>query len=392
MKYWRGYLVAAILAAISGALIYFAKAHPVLVDMIYPYVTRLIISSLADWTGALSFCLWQVLLIGLVALGVASIVLMIVLRWNFVQWLGWVLAVVSCLSMCHTALYGLNKYASPLADDARLEIIDFTVSELNEATIYFRDKANAMAQELPRNEKGDPDFGSFEDLAQQAGEGFRVLTYDQAISVFAGSTAPVKKLSWSGIYTLRRQSGVTVPLTGEAAVNPDLPSALLPFAMCKEMAHRISIYDDADACYAAFLACTANSSPAFQYSAYLMAYKFCYDAIVSIPTSTAQACATQTDKGVNAQFRSDLEDYTRFYGKTTGTATVRTQAPTLANPTATGEEEVVVTFSSYAGVADMLASWYVGTFIIPLNEEEELPFNPLDPTQVDLSDAAAPAA
>ena len=392
MKYWRGYLVAAILAAISGALVFFAKAHPVLLDMIYPYVTRLIISSLADWSAALPFCLWQVLLIGLVALVIASIILMIVLRWNLVQWLGWVMAVVSCLSMFHTALYGLNKYTSPLADDARLEIIDFTVSELNEATAYFRDKANALAQELPRDENGDPEFGTFEELAQQAGEGFRVLTYDQAISVFAGSTAPVKKLGWSGIYTMRRESGVTVPLTGEAAVNPDLPSALLPFAMCKEMAHRISIYDDADACYAAYLACIANSSSAFQYSAYLMAYKFCYDAIVSIPTSTAQACAAQTDRGVNELFRSDLEDYTDFYGNTTGTATVRTEAPTLADPTATGEEEVVVTFSNYSGVADMLASWYVGTFIIPLHEEEELPFNPLDPSQVDLTDATVPAA
>ena len=388
MKYWRGYLV----AAISGALVFFAKAHPVLLDMIYPYVTRLIISSMADWSAALPFCLWQVLLIGLVALVIASIILMIVLRWNLVQWLGWVMAVVSCLSMFHTALYGLNKYTSPLADDARLEIVDFTVSELNEATAYFRDKANTLAQELPRDENGDPEFGTFEELAQQADEGFRVLTYDQAISVFAGSTAPVKKLGWSGIYTMRRESGVTVPLTGEAAVNPDLPSALLPFAMCKEMAHRISIYDDADACYAAYLACIANSSPAFQYSAYLMAYKFCYDAIVSIPTSTAQACAAQTDRGVNELFRSDLEDYTDFYGNTTGTATVRTEAPTLAEPTATGEEEVVVTFSSYSGVADMLTSWYVGTFILPLHEEEELPFNPLDSSQVDLTDATVPAA
>lgn len=388
MKYWRGYLVAAILAAISWALIQFAQAHSVLVDMIYPYVTRLIISSLADWTGGMAFSLWQVLLIGLIALGIASVVLMIILKWNPIQWLGWVMAVISCLSMFNTVLYGLNEYSSPLADDVRLEIVDFTVSELNEATVYFRDKANTLAAELPRDEKGDPDFGSFEELAAQAGEGFTVLTYDKAISVFAGSTAPVKKLSWSGLYTAQRISGVTVPLTGEASVNPNVPSALLPFAMCKEMAHRMSIYSDADANFAAFLAGTSNSSPAFQYSAYLMAYKLCYDAISSIPTSTAQACAAQTDKGVSELLRQDLEDYTDFYGKTTGTANVRTTAATLpaeTDPDAPAE----VIFSSYSGVADLLASWYVTEFILPLHAEEEEPFDPLDPAQVDLTDSAA---
>ena len=384
MKYWRGYLVAFIMAAIAWALMQFAQAHPVLVDMIYPYVTRLIISSLADWSGALAFSLWQVLLIGLVALGLSSVVLMIVLKWNPVQWFGWVMAVVSCIFMMQTVLYGLNAYSSPLADDARMEIVDFTVSELNETTVYFRDLANKMAAEVTRDEKGDPVFASFEELAQQAGEGFTVLTYDKAISVFAGSTAPVKKLSWSGLYTMRRVAGVTSPLTGEASVNPDLPSVLLPFAMCREMAHRMSIYSRDDADYAAFLACVNNQSAEFQYSAYVMAYQICYDALSSIPTSTAQACAAQTAKGVGDLLRQDLQDYHDFYGDTTGSATVRTTAatlPTEADPDAPAE----VIFSEYAGTADLLASWYITEFILPLHEEEEIPFNPLDPTQVDLT-------
>ena len=384
MKYWRGYLVAAILAAISWALVQFAQAHSVLVDMIYPYMTRMVISSMADWTGGMAFCLWQVLLIGLVVAGIVSIVLMIVLRWNFVQWLGWVLAVVSCISMFHTAIYGLNKYASPLADDMRLEITDYTVSELNEATVYFRDKANALATEVARDAKGDPDFGSFEELAAQAGEGFEVLTYEQAISVFAGSTVPVKELGWSGSYTARHETGATVPLTGEAAVNPDVPSAVMPFAMCKEMARRMSIYSDADANFAAFLAGTANSSTAFQYSAYLMAYRFCYDALASIPTSTAQACAAQTDGGVNQLLRNDLEDYTDFFGKSKVSASARTTSQTEATAPS-GETVELITFSEYSDVSDVLVSWYIQNYIVPLHVEEEAPFNPLDSSQVDLT-------
>ena len=60
MKYWRGYLTAAIFAAFTYALQKFAQAHSVLIDMIYPYVTRIIQDMLSQWSGTVDFCLWQV--------------------------------------------------------------------------------------------------------------------------------------------------------------------------------------------------------------------------------------------------------------------------------------------------------------------------------------------
>ena len=377
MKYWRGYLVAAILAAITWALVQFAQAHSILVDMVYPYMTRLVVTSMAAWTGDMAFCLWQVLLIGMVVLGIVTLILMILLKWNFFQWLGWVLASISCVVMLHTVVYGLNQYASPLADDVRLEVIDYTVSELNEATVYFRDKANTLALELPRDSKGNLDIGTFEELAEKAGKGFEVLAYDEAISVFAGSTVPVKKLGWTAFYG--GEFGVTVALTGEAAVNPKVPSAILPFAMCNEMAHRMSIYSDADAAFAAFLAGSSNPSKAFQYSAYLMAYNYCYTALSQIPTSAAQASATETDKGVNEKLRHDLQSYEKFFGEAQAE---NNRAPI---PEAAKDENSPIAFSEYSNAADLLTNWYVQTYIVPQHVEEEALFNPLDPNQVDLS-------
>lgn len=397
MKYWRGYLVAGIFAAIALALTAFAKAHTFLVDMIYPYISRMVVSTMADWTGGASFCVWQALVLGLVALGIASIVLMILLKWHPVQWLGWVLAAVSCIGMCNCVLYGLNEYTSPLADDMRLEVTDYNVSELNEAAIFFRDKANALATQIPRDEKGNPDFGTFEEMAQQAGQGYDVLTYEKTISVFAGSTAPVKKQTW---FASKGDSGMLVPLTGEVTVNPKVPTACMPFAMGKEMAHRLAIYSDADASFAGFYAGIHNESVNFQYSAYLMAYHYCYQALRDIPTSTAQAAASQTNSGANALLKADLEDCLKFYGDRKATAQVRTATRTLRETPpatqATGESvaettpeelqpHVDISFSTYTDVADLLASWYIQEYITPLHKDDEVEFNPYDSTQVDLS-------
>ena len=39
---------------------------------------------------------------------------------------------------------------------------------------------------------------------------------------------------------------------------------------------------------------------------------------------------------------------------------------------------------------DMLASWYIQNYILPEHQEEERPFNPLDPGQVDICGIRTP--
>ena len=85
MKYWRGYLTAGILALITLGLMLLADRFSVLVDMVYPYVTREVQTILADWSSTVSFTLWQVLVVAMVVAVAVTIVLMITLKWNFFQ-------------------------------------------------------------------------------------------------------------------------------------------------------------------------------------------------------------------------------------------------------------------------------------------------------------------
>ena len=82
MKYWFGYLTAAIFGAITWVLMRFGERFSTLVDMVYPYVIRTSESILAQWASGVDFPVWQLLAVALGALILASIVLMIVLKWN----------------------------------------------------------------------------------------------------------------------------------------------------------------------------------------------------------------------------------------------------------------------------------------------------------------------
>lgn len=383
MKYWFGYLTAAIFGAITWLLMQFGQRFSTLVDMVYPYVIRTVQGILAEWTSSVEFPVWQLLAVVLGVLVLASFVLMVVLKWNPIQWLGWVLAVFSGLFLLHTLLWGLNYYAGDLSEDMRLEVSSYNLEELTEAAEYYRDRANELAAQVNRDAGGNVDFAEFEDLAEKAGEGFHVLTYEYHYPVFAGSTLPVKKLGWSDMYTSMGITGYTFGMTGEAAVNPQIPDVTLPFTIAHEMAHRMCIAPERDANFAAFLACSVHPDMEFQYSGYFMAFRYCYSALNSVNTQSAAAAAARVGNGVSEKLRGDMAAYESFFSSHQDSAA--TNFADSVNDTylkISGDESGI---ASYGQVCDLLVNWHIQTVVLPSITVEESPFDPYDENQVDLS-------
>ncbi len=383
MKYWFGYLTAAILGAIAWVLMEFGQRFTALVDMVYPYVIRTLQSILAEWTSAVAFPVWQLLAVALGVLILASFVLMIVLKWNPIQWFGWVLAVFAGLFMLHTVMWGLNYYSGDLAEDMRLEVASYNLDELTEATEYYRDKANALAAQVNRDANGNVAFADFETLAGIAGEGFHTLTYEYHYPIFAGSTLPVKKLGWADMYTSMGITGVTFGMTGEAAVNPQIPDTTLPFTMAHEMAHRMCIALERDANFAAFLACSVHSDPEFQYSGYFMAYRYCYTALNSVGAQSAAAAAARVKAGVSDLLQHDMDAYSRFFAVKQDKAA--TNFADTVNDTYLKVSGDTGGIASYGQVCDLLVNWHIQTVVLPSITVEESHFDPYDESQVDLS-------
>ena len=375
MKMLRGYLVAAIIGALTWVLMQFGERFSTLVDMVYPYVIRTLQGFLATWSGGVDFLLWQVLAVALGVLTLGGLVIVIVMKWNPISWAGWVLAGVSFVYLLHTAMFGLNYYAGPIGDDIRLDVGRYSISELAEATEYYRDKAEALAPQVDRDENGNVKFDDFQTLAGRAGDGFQILTYEYSYPIFAGSTQPVKQLGWANWLTKKGVTGITIGLTGEAGVNPNIPDILLPFAMSHEMAHRMCIATEEDANFAAFLAGHVNESIEYQYSAYFMAYRYCYTALVTANNSKASAAAARVNSGVCDELYRDMNHYNKFFSASGSSGST---SPTNLTPDENG-------FVSYGKVTDMLVCWHIQQIVLPSLTEDESPFDPYDPTQVDIS-------
>ena len=359
MKYWRGYLVAAILAACTWGFREFAQTHSKLVDMVYPYVTRMVQTFMANWSSGVEFCLWQAILLALVVVAVASIVLMIIFKWNPIQWFGWIVAVASLILLLHTGIFGMNEFAGPIAEDIRLSEIDYDDQQLEAAAAYYRDKANELSGQVS---------GAAADLAtlnKQAVSGFENLVYDQYYSVFAGSTLPVKELDMAEWFTGRGEMGYTVAITGEAALNPETPDFMKPFAVSREMCYRMCIASNRDKHFGAALACMANDNAAFRYAGYLMAYRYCLNALPQSMASTVNAQA-------NSKVREDVDTWDAFVAPA--------EALTAERAEKDGLKDTV-----NAEIAELLTRWHYQEVVIPSITEPEVEFDPYDETQVDLT-------
>ena len=386
MKYLAGYITAAIFGAITWVLLQFGEKFSALIDMVYPYVIRTLQGILAQWSGGVDFLIWQLLAVVLVVLLIAALVLVIIFKRSVITWAGWVLAVVTCIYMLHTVVYGLNYHAGALADDIRLEVAQYTLEELADAATYYRDRANILAELVNRDESGNVDFKDFETLAEEAGAGFERLTYDRSFSVFAGSREPVKKLGLADMYTSMGITGYTFGLTGEAAVNPQIPDVTLPFTMAHEMAHRMCIATERDANFAAYLACSVHPSVEFEYSGSFMAYLYCYNALSQIASQSSGKYANEINQGVSDLLRRDLAYYNTFFMNHKDQAATELADTINDNYLKTSGDKAGV--ASYGQVCDLLVNWHIQEIVIPSITVQEKVFDPYDETQVDLSGIA----
>ncbi|MBQ6719600.1 MAG: DUF3810 domain-containing protein [Oscillospiraceae bacterium] len=384
MKYWFGYLVAAIIGALTWVLQQFGARFSTLIDMVYPYVIRTLQGILAEWSGSVDFLLWQLLAVALAVVILASLVAVIAAKRSVISWGGWVLSALSFVYLLHTLVWGLNYHAGPLSDDIRMDVAQYTLEELVEATEYYRDRANVLSRQVKRDDKGYVDFPEFETMSSRAYMGYQRLVYDRSYPIFAGSALPVKRLGWADMYTSMGITGVTFGLTGEAAVNPQIPEVLLPFTMCHEMAHRMCIASERDANFAAFLACSVHPDLEFEYSAYFMAYRYCYNAIASVQTVAAVQAASDVAAGVEDDLYRDLVNYDNFFR--TNKDEAATAIADSANDAYLRTSGETAGIASYSQVCDLLVNWHIQEVVLPSIAVEESRFDPYDETQVDISD------
>ncbi len=319
---------------------------PDFVFLFYPAISQNILRVVGGFFSVFPLAMWELLALALLVWTIYTLIRDV----SDLQLLRWITGFALSVSVgvfALTLLWGLNYYSPPMHQRMDLSGRDYSVSQLKQAAVYYRDRANQAANAISRDSKGDMEYDSFRDLARAADDGYMLLAvkYD----CFRGPRFRPKRMilgEWLGL------DGIFVPFTGESSVSPDTYSVCIPFAMCREMGHGNGFTARGEAEFAAFLACTASDSPELRYSGYFNAFSFCYNALYEQDPEAARAVW----QGVSQQVRQDCanrldEEYTGW-------------RKTMSHFQEDLRDSYAETFQSDEGgpnhdsVADLLTMWY----------------------------------
>lgn len=214
---------------------------------------------------------------------------------------------------CFVAVWGLNYNRQEFAEIAGLKVEAADQSELEELCYKLINRANYLRLDLAEDERGVMTIqGGFREVREDA-----LLGFEQASELYPelggryGKAKPVcfsKKMSYAGI------SGIYFPFTGEANVNIDIPFCLLPATTCHEMAHQRGFAREDEANYIAWVTCSANPNPEFQYSGALLALVHSLNALFSTNPEKASELVQSYNEGV----LRDLSDVSAYWKKHQG--------------------------------------------------------------------------
>ncbi len=249
-----------------------------------------------------------------------------------------------------TCVWGLNYYNRPIQESMKLETGDYTVADLRDATEFYRQQADRLAGQMNRDENGDLILADLDALNQSLETAFDNLVWDY--SIFSGSRGPVKALGWDSLFSRFGAAGVTVGLTGEAAVNMDEYAATIPFNMCHEVAHLLAIAVEDEANFAGYLACEYSDDPVFQYSGYMMAYLYCSNELYKTDREAWQEIRSQAAPELLHDLNANNQVYEENQGAVRDTAQTVYDSYLQSN----GQETGVESYNMVTGLFGCLAS------------------------------------
>lgn len=332
---------------LTAVIFVLARYCPLTWFSFYPAASKAMLSAIGTVTGAVPFCLWELLLALLVIWGIVSLVLSLKKK-HILRWLSGVLLLACILLFLFVGLWGLNHFGPKVSEKLGLEVREYSVEELKGATEYYAALASRYAEAVERNEDGSLAMPPFSELSDKAAK--EISSMPQPL--FSSAAGTVKPLWSSRLLSYMGITGIYVDLTAEPGVNTETFETSLPYTMCHELAHSCAITAEEDANYCAFLICEHSEDALFLYSGYYSAYVYCHNALFKKDKAAATAIYGSNSPLLISDCNRASEYYDRFEGEVQ-------EATKKVNDTylkAFGEEKGV---QSYGAVTDQLIAHFL---------------------------------
>lgn len=186
-------------------------------------------------------------------------------------YLGFGLKVINFVLLIYISfklLWGLN-YARP-AIHTQLEISNapYQKEDLLKLSVHLLKKLNTLDKSLHPSKHQY----TLTELTDRSTVSYQELARNQPF--FKYNHESVKRVNSAWFISKFGIEGYYNPLSGEANINTSLPTFVLPFVVCHEIAHQIGVAKEDEANLVGYLAAVNSVDKRFQYSAYYNMFRY----------------------------------------------------------------------------------------------------------------------
>ena len=209
----------------------------------------------------------------------------------------------------YTLMWGINYYADSFSDRSGLIPRGATPEELYSLTLSFAQSVNETSAQVLRDDRGQ--FAEDRDdlLARSRG------IYDGITEEFPCLAAPErtpKAMLYSRLMSWMGFTGFFFPFTGEANLNVDPPTCLLPATIVHEMAHQRNIAAEQECNFVAIVGGLRSNDTAYRYSSALMGYIHLSNALYSADYQLWQQAASTVNQAVRVDLQANSDYWNQF--------------------------------------------------------------------------------
>ena len=240
---------------------------------------------------------------------------------------------------------------------------EYSIQEVENVRNHMVQELNALAGEVPRDENGHVIYDK-EAQTKAVFAAMKALSADYPI--LSGYYPPIKGALCSDFLEWMNIGGYTYPYTMEITWNYYCHQLYYPALLAHEASHHQGYYQENEANFIAFLACTNSDDPVVRYSGY---YDFLYyidDAYLeSLVNSLGQKAATvryfeqvQVDSGVREDIYQAQRESMEIYEAASHPAESFSDEAAQVADVGWEVQGEVLQENSYDGVVRMILDYY----------------------------------
>lgn len=212
------------------------------------------------------------------SLSLAIFIQVILFLKELITHFSWKLLAAGCLSglrkilqlyIIFNLLWGLNYYREGIAHQLQLERYHYCKEDVSQLTHQLIDKVNFYRKQIPDTTL--PEI-SIPQILPEARKDYTTVSQQYSFLQYKNPSVKISVISKLGKYF--GFTGYYNPFSGEAQFRNDVPSVLLPYIVCHEMAHQLGYASESEANFAGYLACSSSTNPYFLYSTYMDLFSY----------------------------------------------------------------------------------------------------------------------